>query len=728
MTQMVQAKCPHCQNVLRIPAEWVSKAMRCKHCKKGFQAKANSSKSANVPVAAPASSATKSAPIPIGPPANSASVAVAAAAPPVSSGNPFGFEQDEPPAPGASAVRRGKGRGLLLLVVMFFFLFVLGASGAGFVVYKLLTISEAAPFRPKFGPDHAGTLGQYDNNKGANSGGKDNDTPAKRITPPVSTDEPFPRRALLISVNNYLFYNTVHYGSDMNSLVQGYPGSSTAVLRDRFTRPPMNFPANQVVELSDGILPAGKAHSTQKSVLETTIKEFVDSSRPQDRIIVFFAGHAASLEDKSYLVPIDGSLRDAESLLPLKWVYDQLANCKAQQKILILDVFRFSPSRGFELPSTGDGDEGTMPEGFDKDVLNPPTGVHVWCSCQKEQNAVELEGGSAFLQALCNSLQGGAQMKGLSSPTQPIPVEERVKDVNERLKMLLAPEKRTQISRLSGAAPAVVVAYNRAEPPPPLVSPKEPKAAGGDAAPIAQVNSILDFFKELPAVRETRTGDRNVLNARYLPVFGAKKLDSYKPDGYKDMAELQKRYASNREEFAKEFPLRAAVFDAVEALQASNKIKMFEVQRSPVTQDRKNNVRQEQELLGMSTFSLEKALADLKAAGEERDKETSRRWQANFDYTRARLQSRLVYLIEYNYVLSRVRADDLPELAPGQTGWRVGTGKKIAVNEAKAKDFAKDTKKLWDRIMNQYPDTPWSLLAQREKEITLGLQWRPMSD
>jgi hypothetical protein len=243
------------------------------------------------------------------------------------------------------------------------------------------------------------------------------------------------------------------------------------------------------------------------------------------------------------------------------------------------------------------------------------------------------------------------------------------------------------------------------------------------------VNSILEFFKDyLPPVRETRLGDRNLLDASKLPAFGAKKLDSYKADGYKDMAELQKRYASNKEEFDKEFPLRAAVFDAVEALQASNKIKMFEVQRSPVTQDRKNNVRQEQELLGMSTFSLEKALADLKTAGEERDKETSRRWQANFDYTRARLQSRLVYLIEYNYVLSRVRADDLPELAPGQTGWRVGTGKKIAVNEAKAKDFAKDTKKLWDRIMNQYPDTPWSLLAQREKEITLGLQWRPMSD
>ena len=719
MTQMVQAKCPHCQNVLRIPAEWVSKAMRCKHCKKGFQAKANSSKSASVPIAAPASSAKKNAPIPIGP-ADAAPTAVAAGSPPASSANAFGFEQDEPAVPVSSAVRRGNGRGLLLLVAMLFFLFVLGAGGAGFVVYKVLTI---APWRD------SKQVAKGDGNKSESAPIKPNVSPDNPVT--GGPNSPFPRRALLISVNNYLFYNTVHYGSEMNSLVQGYPGSSTAVLRDRLTRPPMNFPASQVIELSDGISPdakVAKAHSTQKSVLETTIKDFVDSSRRQDRIVLFFAGHAAFLEDKSYLVPIDGNLKDVDSLVPLRWVYDQLASCKAQQKILILDVFRFSPSRGFELPSTGDGDEGTMPEGFDKDVLNPPTGVQVWCSCQKDQCAVELEGGSAFLQALCNSLQGGAQMKGLSAPTQPIPLEERVKDVNERLTMLLAPEKRTQISRLIGTA-AVPVAYNKDERLPLPVSLKAPKAPGGDAAPIAQVNSILEFFKDyLPPVRETRLGDRNLLDASKLPAFGAKKLDSYKADGYKDMAELQKRYASNKEEFAKEYPLRAAVFDAVEALQASNKIKMFEVQRSPVTQDRKNNVRQEQELLGMSTFSLEKALADLKAAGEERDKETSRRWQANFDYTRARLQSRLVYLIEYNYVLSRVRADDLPELAPGQTGWRVGTGKKIAVNEAKAKDFAKDTKKLWDRIKDQYPDTPWSLLAQREKEITLGLQWRPMSD
>src|SRR5438309_1552313 len=39
MPQVVQARCPHCKNMLRIPAEWMSQPMKCKHCQQVFQAK-----------------------------------------------------------------------------------------------------------------------------------------------------------------------------------------------------------------------------------------------------------------------------------------------------------------------------------------------------------------------------------------------------------------------------------------------------------------------------------------------------------------------------------------------------------------------------------------------------------------------------------------------------------------------------------------------------------------
>src|SRR4051812_42237054 len=34
MSDVVKAKCPHCQNVLRLPVAWLGQSLRCKHCQK----------------------------------------------------------------------------------------------------------------------------------------------------------------------------------------------------------------------------------------------------------------------------------------------------------------------------------------------------------------------------------------------------------------------------------------------------------------------------------------------------------------------------------------------------------------------------------------------------------------------------------------------------------------------------------------------------------------------
>lgn len=773
MSQVVQAKCPHCHQVLRIPEEWLARPMRCKHCKTTFQAKgksaASASASVNAQTAAPGRTAKANAP-------QAAQPASSAASPPGSASNdPFGGLDDEPaPAPAASKKKKKKGGGLLLLVGMFFFLFVMGAAGAGFVVYKAVTSGsgkthsgeqhvanqgggnppksgDAAPARDRDNtgdkmpdPPAPATDGPKKDRdakdrdkKGPNPPPRKDppkkdfaskDSPKKK--PPVFTNDPFPRRALLISVNHYLMFNTVLYGSGQDQFKGGYPGSSTGVLRDRLTRPPMYFPATEVFELSDGIpdnSKAAKPHSTQKSVIEMTIKDFVDTSREQDRILLLFAGHGVQIDKDSYLVPIDGNLKKPESLLPLKWVYDELAKCRAQQKVLVLDLFRFSPSRGFELPSTGEGAEGTMPEDFDKALMNPPPGVQVLCSCIKEQSSVELDGGGAFMQAFCHSLQGGGEMTGIAGPTQPIPMDTLVVKINQRLKDILAPEKRTQVARLTGT-PGNSVGYDGKEPLAPVIAFKPPTVAGGNVAGVAQVNSILDELRIMPQVRATRAGDINLLRAQNLPAFSADKLSEYKAD--QSLADMEKKYKANPEAFAKQYPLRAAYFDALEALRENDKIRMREVLNSPIDPKRKAAFLIEQEPLGIAVFKLQKeALPKVLEAAKMRDMETSKRWKANFDYIQARLQSRLVYLFEYNYTLGQIRADNLPELAPGQSGWRVGvSGPKLNVTENDAKDLAKKTSKLWNKIEESYPDTPWALLAQRESKIALGLTWKAKSD
>jgi hypothetical protein len=792
MSQVVQAQCPHCGNVLRIPEEWLSRSMRCKFCKKAFQARSKNSvsASANASASAPPPVAKAGIPIPVGRPAN----LVQHAAPTLSRpgpGGPFSFPENQgsPSAPGTARPRNNKGRGSLLLVMTFFFLFALGATGAGFVVHKVLSTPlgplnsmplaknndktdalhpvvsvvprdlvkdnkdlkaidvpkekekprlpkvEKAP-APQEMPKKNVPINDPPKKKPPPKIDVKKEPPKKDVvvvkppTPPPFTNDPFPRRALLISVNNYLMFNTVHYGSAQDAFKRGYPGSSTGVLRDRLTRPPMNFPATQVVELSDGV-PEGKAvkaHTTQKSVLETTIKDFVDTSREQDRIVLLFAGHATYLDEakKAYLIPLDGNISEPDTLLPLSWVYDQLAKCKAQQKVLILDVFRYSPSRGFELPGAGDGDEGTMPEGFDKELLNPPAGVQVWSSCVKDQSAVEHDGGSAFLQALCFSLQGGAEMTGFSGPTQPLPFDILVPKVNQRLKELLTSAKRTQLSRLTGKDTEGGAKFDPQEPAPPPLTLKPPTVAGGMAAGLAQVNNILDEMSIFPPVRETRASNIRFLKGESLPAFAATKLDDYKQEG--SVNELHNVYKANKEAFAKGFPLRAAYFEALEKLQESGRISMREDLRSPIDPKRKAAFLQEQEPMGKSIFFLEQTLAQVKEVAAQRDKETSKRWQANFDFMQARLQSRLIYLFEYNYTIGQIRADNLPELAAGQSGWRIGTQKKISVPEQKAKALMKDTTKLWKAIQKDHPGTPWAVIAQRESMISLGLQWRPKSD
>ncbi|MSU79104.1 MAG: hypothetical protein EXS16_13570 [Gemmataceae bacterium] len=778
MSQVIEAKCPKCQNTLRVPLDWVGKTIRCKFCQVTFQAHgklagSTSDNKAVVQVAKPN--------IPIGKPANSAApVAVAAGAPPVMATNTsFGFDEDPSAETPSVAKPRKKGYGAMTLVATFGVLFLVGAGGAGYFLYKVIntphglgsdkhvakgdgqsTRSDSKPPRAVKADGPArdkGTTTKKDSNKeapppAADSGKKEEGkTPTKKVTPfknpppfkdiakkdapkkgPVFSNDPFPRRALLVSINNYLMFNTVHYGSGRDSFRGGYPGSSTGVLRDFFQRQPLYFPSSQVFELSDGVpldSKVGRTNTTQKSVVQAAIQDFVGSSREQDRIVILFAGHGAVLEDKSYLVPIDGSLRKPESLIPLKWVYDQLASCKAQQKILILDVFRFSPGRGAELPTPGEGDEGSMPEAFDKELENPPAGVQVWCSCLKEESSTELEGGSAFLQAMCHALQGGGpEMSGIATPDQPIPIEGLVIKTNQRLTELAAAEKRKQSPRLTGKDAGKAVAFDAKLGVANVISFLSPAAASGkDVAGYALINSMLDELK-FPPVRDTRAGDIALLKAQNLPAFPAKILEGFKADGYSNVTELRDRFVKNKEAFAKEYPLRAAYFEAFEALQKSAKIPMREVLSSPIDPKRKAAFLEEQAPAGISIFELEGVLANLKTAEEERDKETSKRWHANFDYIQARLQARLIYLFEYSYTLGQIRADNLPELAPGQSGWRIGTSKKITVTEQKAKALNKATTKLWKRLQDEYPDTPYAILAERESIISLGLQWRPKSD
>jgi hypothetical protein len=137
----------------------------------------------------------------------------------------------------------------------------------------------------------------------------------------------------------------------------------------------------------------------------------------------------------------------------------------------------------------------------------------------------------------------------------------------------------------------------------------------------------------------------------------------------------------------------------------------------------------EQLEIGKLIYDLEEeALVAMKEVAEKGDMDESKRWQANFDYTFARLQSRLIYIHEYNYFLADIRADRLPALEGDQSLWRIGFKTKLSTNESKVKNMAKEVGRLWKKIADEHPNTPWALLAQRESLYAMGLEWRPSRD
>lgn len=758
MAQVIQSKCPKCQNVLRIPSDWVGKSMRCKICKEVFQARLSAASAASAiaesaiaesAIAASARPAVVAAIKPAAAPAPR--VAVPVPSRPSAQGDPFSFDDDAPLASTPIPRRRKKGGGWKVGAFIAACVLAVGAGVYFFAGEQLTSWFQKKDKNQAIAKGDKKADTEIDDDTDPPENGQKEETKKKAGTPPsklkkqdpektngkppnntkkginakkgtnpkksaIASGRPFPRRALLINVNNYLFANPIHYGSARD---ERYPGSSTAVLADQMQRRPMNMPATQVFELSDG---ARSPQPTLKPVIENAISDFLATCREQDRIILLFAGHAVDIDKEAYLVPIEGDLKDATTLIPLKWVYDKLSRCLAWQKLLILDVCRFSPARGLELPGSGD-----MGEVLDAMIQNPPKGVQVWSSCAKDQKAYEFERGSIFLQSLCHAMQEG--LTGIQEHSNPLPLDSLSARVLEKMKMLLASDKLEQTPRLTGKPPSGTPPYDKDEPLPVELTVRRMAPAPGQFAGDALVKNILDEINRIPPVRAARPGTDNSLQFNYLPPFPAKALDLFK-EKYASFAELKQMVEAN----PKEYPLRVAVLKAAQALNENAKFVMEESLTNPggpVTPAVKKGFLAKQQEPGVAIFKLEEALGELQAAAEDRDKETSKRWQANYDYAQARMLSRLVYTFEYNFVLGDVRADRLPELkAAIHNGWRIGALPEVhsAKKEAKVKGWLKDIKKSWSRILKEYPDTPWAVMAKRESMTALGLEWRASRD
>jgi hypothetical protein len=100
---------------------------------------------------------------------------------------------------------------------------------------------------------------------------------------------------LIVSVHNYLYANPITSGSTGSPDVNRLMGSLNRGL---------NIPLQQIVHLSDAA--AKYPRPPLKPVIEETVKNFLATTRKQDRILLFWIGHTKEIEGKMYLMPLEG--------------------------------------------------------------------------------------------------------------------------------------------------------------------------------------------------------------------------------------------------------------------------------------------------------------------------------------------------------------------------------------------------------------------------------------
>ena len=120
---------------------------------------------------------------------------------------------------------------------------------------------------------------------------------------------------------------------------------------------------------------------------------------------------------------------------------------------------------------------------------------------------------------------------------------------------------------------------------------------------------------------------------------------------------------------------------------------------------------------------LEEALQELRELTRDADKEP-RRWQANQAYLQAHLMLVIAHLYEYQSALGILRRDP-PELDPKKDrGWRLAPSPRV-IGDVEGKKLAREANRLLESLAADHRGTPWELLANRLKELPVGVEWRP---
>lgn len=706
MSATVRATCPGCKAPLAVPAAMLGRAVKCTACGAVVRTK---------PKATPPAAA-RPAPVPVPLPAETTDAdpfnlddppAPAVVARPLTIPRP-----DDPfPGPVASEATRAHRRGKPYRPQRG------GGRLVGVAVVLLLAGGLAA------GAYYSNDLrGWLDRVTAGNAPPADGGREA--AGPPADAGRvAFPRRLLFVHVGNYLYLNplTAAAVSGTNHGPDRAKGQADRLAYE--LRVPTGKDNNQLFLLADTPDPPHR-RPPLKAVLTETVRRFCDTSRPQDRVVLYFGGHVLSHKSDAgetvYLVPIEGDPDDPATLVPLSDIYKLVEGCPATQKVVIWDVCRYNPERGRQRP----GSE-PMTEPIAAALAAAPPGVQAVLTCGAGENALEFFGhepdgpnkgvvaGSSFLEAIAAVRKGGKPARP-QSPDDPIPVDEWAAALGRRVAEVAksADGKPTQTVTVAGSAPDELTPFAAGEPTAARFD-FPAAAAGADPAAVAAV--VKEFA--LPDIKS----DDDPSGVAAFP-FPAAALDPYKADA--PLAEVLD--PKNKEKYA----FRQRTAEALELIRTiwskDGKPQLRESFVGETNDAVKKEVLKEQDAPAGAITRLERA-AERLAQVEDQRASQPKRWQAHYDYAVAQTKARIAFLQEYNLALGNIRTEVLPPRDPklGHDGYKLVAA--AGMKERGARKLAEEAQEVFDRMAADYKGTPWGVQARRDRAQSLGLAWQPFN-
>ncbi len=195
--------------------------------------------------------------------------------------------------------------------------------------------------------------------------------------------------------------------------------------------------------------------------------------------------------------------------------------------------------------------------------------------------------------------------------------------------------------------------------------------------------------------------------------FDPNRMREYRPD-WVSQNEYAKGFGSD--------PIRAAVIQAARIAQQNlpgQPSLNFPAADSP---EFKEQMMASQDQAARIAYTVDEALAPITAVVKQRDREPSRRWRAHYDLARGRLLAMKIRCYEYNTACAKMKKD-----APKFKDTKSNTWKLVPTEEILSGDkvatVAKEASGLLRRVVEDHPNTPWALLAQRELKDPFGFKW-----